>query len=142
MKKKTKLAEMLPKITVTLQAITIASICGLGWLLSPSNANKVVSTTNVVEGRKMAVTAYIPTGNMVATMRKERPGLDAAVSPDRIDLLGKSVYIKCGDKSLGIRVVTDLTDKSVSNTIDLMVPTEKLATEFGKCQDCDVLVLP
>lgn len=90
----------------------------------------------------MAVTAYIPTGNKVATMRKERPGLDAAVSPDRIDLLGKRIYIKCGDNSLGVREIVDLTDKSRTNTIDLMVPTEKLARDFGVAEDCNVQVLP
>jgi hypothetical protein len=137
-----KVKDLLSKVLVTMQALTIASICGLGWLLSHSKVNMVQVSTNTVNARRMAVTAYIPTGNMVATMRRERPGLDAAVSPDRIDLLGKRVYIKCSDKSLGVRDIVDITDGSISNTIDLMVPDKKLAKEFGMCKDCEVMVLP
>ena len=129
------------KFSMIVQSITIGSICALGLILSHPKENVIVAPSTLTPKMLMTVTAYTPTDNMVATMRKEKPGLHAAVSPDRIDLLGKRVYIKCGEQSLGIREIVDLTDSKITNTIDLMVPSKKLAREFGECSECKVMVI-
>lgn len=89
----------------------------------------------------MTVTAYVETGSKTALGFKAKPGLHAAVSRDRLDLLGKKIYVMCGDQSLGIREVTDVMGDDAKQTIDLMVPTEKAAVKFGKVADCEVIKL-
>jgi 3D (Asp-Asp-Asp) domain-containing protein len=93
-----------------------------------------------VQESMMRVTAYIPTKNKVATLKKEVVGLHAAVSRDKIDLLGKRVYIMCGETPVGIREVTDLMSKTQTNSLDIMVPDEKTAKSFGE-QSCKVIPL-
>lgn len=89
----------------------------------------------------MTVTAYVETGAKTALGFKAKPGLHAAVSRDRRDLLGKKIYVMCGDKSLGIREVTDIMGDDAKQTIDLMVPTESAAVKFGRVEDCEVTKL-
>jgi len=89
----------------------------------------------------MTVTAYVETGAKTALGFKSKPGLHAAVSRDRLDLLGKKIYVMCGEQSLGIREVTDVMGDDAKQTIDLMVPTEKAAVKFGRINECEVVKL-
>lgn len=91
----------------------------------------------------MTVTAYSAEefNAKTALGTKIRPGLDAAVSRDRLDLLGKQVYISCDDFSVGIRNVTDLTNSRIENTVDILVPTTKAAEDFGRCTECEIIEL-
>lgn len=89
----------------------------------------------------MVVTAYTPkVGDTVATMRKIKPGRDAAVSRDRIDLLGKRVYIMCPDMNVGVREVVDLMAEGCKQSIDILVPYDKDAVHFGS-RKCSVIPL-
>ena len=88
----------------------------------------------------MTVTAYAPTGKKTATMRPTKVGYDVAVSRDRIDLLGKEVYILCPDKPVGLRYVSDLTHSDIKNTIDLQMSSKEEALKFGTNQ-CQVIPL-
>lgn len=61
-----------------------------------------------------------------ATMSKPVAGVTAAVSRDRMHLLGKKIYIE----GYGVREVTDVMNKRFTNRIDLLM-SKKEAIEFG-----------
>lgn len=90
---------------------------------------------------ELTVTAYTPTGSKVATLKREVVGRHAAVSRDRLDLLGKRVYVMCEDTPVGVREITDLLAEGKENTIDIMVPDKHTAKKFGT-QLCKVVPLP
>jgi len=93
----------------------------------------------VHKSMNMNVTAYHTKGTP-ATLKKQIVGRDAAVSRDRIDLLGKKVYVLCPDNPVGLREVTDLTAEGLENTLDILVPDNKTAVNFGVNQ-CQVIPL-
>ena len=56
-----------------------------------------------------------------------KPGVQIAVSRDRKDLLGKRVLID----GYGVKEVLDVMGEGKTNSIDILVPTEKDAKAFG-----------
>lgn len=66
--------------------------------------------------------------NNTATMETPKPGLHVAVSHDLLWMLGKKVYVE----GLGIRKVADLMNKRHKKCIDIMMPSKKMAKNFGK----------
>ena len=137
-KKKSLWLESLTNSFAFMLGAVLTAAFSLNWFQKPSSQEIQAS-----QKATMTVTAYSAEKfpGKTATGNKVRPGLDAAVSPDRLDLLGKKVYVKCGDKGLGIRIVTDIMDVGMANTLDILVPTEKNAAQFGKCADCTVIKL-
>ena len=126
----------------------VSSVVGAVIVLVAANVQQKPSSRDLrtvaelsQSNHNMTVTAYIPTGKKAATLVTPRPGLHAAVSRDRLDLLGKRVYVKCEDTTIGIRDIVDVTDDDIINTLDIMMPTEKVAVEFGKQTDCEVIKL-
>jgi len=124
----------------------ISSAVGAAIVLVAGNVQQKPSSRDLEGSQKktaMTITAYSAEefNAKTALGTKIRPGLDAAVSRDRLDLLGKQVYISCDDISIGIRNVVDLTNERVENTVDILVPTTKSANEFGKCSECEVIEL-
>lgn len=124
--------------TIVALAITLAGVTTSSCFKSP--VAPIQREIKAYQHTNMAVTAYVPTGKKTATMRPTRVGYDVAVSRDRIDLLGKEVYILCPDKPVGLRYVSDLTHTDIENTIDIQIASKKEALEFGVNQ-CQVIPL-
>lgn len=61
-----------------------------------------------------------------ATMVRPVVGLTAAVSRDRLRLLGKKIYVE----GYGVREVTDVMNERFKNRIDLLMGTKE-AKDFG-----------
>ena len=73
----------------------------------------------------LLATAY--TGDeQTATLEKPRAGWTVAISQDRLDLLGKKIYIK----GFGVRKITDLMDKEHKNALDIFM-NKKMARAFN-----------
>lgn len=83
----------------------------------------------------MTVTAYTinksecdNSPNQTATMSKPVPGQTIAVSRDKSNLLGKSVYIE----GLGVWYVNDLLHPRYKNQLDMVVKNKEIAMAWGK----------
>lgn len=101
--------------------------------------NEIVREVYDIE--EMSVTAYTPKSGTVAALgNKSRVGLSAAVSRDMLHLLGATVYVGCpsGGPSVGIRVIDSVTAERdakgnpILDTLDIYVPDQKAAVEFGR----------
>ena len=101
--------------------------------------NEIVREAYDIE--EMSVTAYTPKSGTVAALgNKSRVGLSAAVSRDMLHLLGATVYVGCpaGGPSVGLRVIDSVTAEKdakgnpIVNTLDIYVPDQKTAVEFGR----------
>jgi 3D (Asp-Asp-Asp) domain-containing protein len=123
--------------TVLATLISFASVTTSSCFKSPVGPLQREIETH--KSMSMTVTAYHTKGTP-ATLKKQIVGRDAAVSRDRIDLLGKKVYVLCPDNPVGVREVTDLTAERLENTLDILVPDNKTAINFGTNQ-CQVIPL-
>jgi len=123
--------------TVLATLISFASVTTSSCFKSP--VAPLQREIEVHKSMNMNVTAYHIKGTP-ATLKKQIVGRDAAVSRDRIDLLGKKVYVLCPDNPVGLREVTDLTADGLENTLDILVPDNKTAINFGVNQ-CQVIPL-
>lgn len=72
-----------------------------------------------------------------ALMKKPKPGLSVAVSRDLQHLLGAVVYIP----EVGVRQVDDLMNERYIRSVDVLMPTEKHARDFGKRVGVDMVVV-
>jgi 3D (Asp-Asp-Asp) domain-containing protein len=128
-----------PLISYAMTLVAVVTVVAI-------DSYEVLHTTTAVsvkqEGPKELVltgTCYVPAGPNNALARKPVVGKDIAVSRDNLHLLGKKVYITCDsgpgnqeDIVIGMRTVTDLMHRDISNAIDITVPSEKMARAFGK----------
>lgn len=126
--------------TVLAVIAVIASVC----FREPDIVN-TVTQQEIIRPKEhhnttMTVTAYTPLTGINATVKKVRVGSDVAVSRDRIDLLGKKVYVSCEDIPVGVRQVTDLMAEDRSNHLDILVPDSDTAKKFGS-KLCKVIEL-
>ena len=127
---------------IALNAVVALVITLAGVTTSSCFKSPVAPLQREIEARgsmNMTVTAYHFKGT-TATMKKVVVGRDVAVSRDRLDLLGKKVYVLCPDTPVGLREVTDLTAEGLENTLDILVPDNKTARDFGVNQ-CQVIPL-
>jgi len=62
-----------------------------------------------------------------AIMRKPKPGLSVAVSRDLAHLLGQEIWLE----GLGVRQVDDLMHPRYERRVDILMPGERQAREFG-----------
>lgn len=83
---------------------------------------------------KVTLTAYTNSVNETnkdnkntALMEIPKPGWSIAVSQDLSYLLGRKVYIE----GIGVRYVNDLMNKRYIKRADILVPTKKMARNFG-----------
>lgn len=97
---------------------------------------KVVEVTLTAYNAVRTQTDSDPT--KTALMRKPIPGKSVAVSRDLQHLLGSEIYIP----QLGVRIVNDLMAPSHSKKMDILVPTEQMAKNFGKQENVRVVILP
>jgi len=123
--------------TILATLISFASVTTSSCFKSPVAPSQ--REIGIHKSMNMNVTAYHTKGTP-ATLKKQIVGRDAAVSRDRIDLLGKKVYVLCPDNPVGLREVTDLTADGLENTLDILVPDNKTAINFGVNQ-CQVIPL-
>ena len=72
-----------------------------------------------------------------AIMDKPFPGRTVAVSRDLSYLLGKRSYIE----GIGVRYVNDLMNKRFTKTIDILMPTVKMARQFGVKENVNVVLI-
>ena len=131
-------------------ALVMANITG-GWAMHNSRvaleratmALERTEASNVAPSTVLTGTAYSVEKFNATTAAgyKPKPGLHVAVSKDRLDLLGKRVYITLNDgTSLGIREVSDVMHGKHTNAMDLMVSTTKEAKAFGT-KDLNIYIL-
>ena len=134
-----KNAHRLMAANIAVAAITLASVITAQCFNSKVPTATSVATTYT--DTTMDVTAYTPAvGDTTATMKKIRVGRDVAVSRDRLDLLGKRVYIMCPGVNVGVREVTDLMAGNITQCLDILVSTDKEAMQFGR-KECTVVPL-
>jgi 3D (Asp-Asp-Asp) domain-containing protein len=105
--------------------------------------SEAVKSLDIYKEHNLSVSAYTArkeecdtTPNKTATMVHPTVGTTVAVSPDLAHWLGKWVKIE----GVGIRKVEDLMNSRFTNRLDVLMPSVKMATQFGR-KDLQVVLI-